>query len=503
MARINGNANVDDAPSLEHLFAIEADRIQRLAFTVGGLTVDLSKLPVPLSVLPELEAQAIAADLPAWRAKLAAGEIVNQSEGRAATHMALRDPANRAATQPMRELAERVRASDITRVIHIGIGGSSLGPALLVDALGDEGDGPEVRVVSNIDGVALTRALHGADPARTLIVAVSKTFTTLETMTNLLSALAWQEAAGIDDARSRIIAVTAAPNKAEAFGVQRQNILDFAESVGGRYSLWSAVGLPLAIRCGWSAFEALLDGAHLMDRHFMEAPFARNLPALLGAIDVWLANTRDVRTRGLFAYDERLKLLPLWLQQLEMESNGKCVTRDGESTTLRTSPIVWGGAGTDAQHAVFQLLHQGTHAEPIEFVAVAEPGHRLSPEHHRHLLANCFAQGAALMKGRSFEEALTKSGGDPVLARQKSFPGNRGSLTMLLDRLAPDRLGTLLALYEARVFAAAVLMRINPFDQWGVELGKEVANSIAAGGADEMDASTAMLMRAAGLDTAE
>lgn len=486
---------------LTALFA-DPGRVEALSLDACGLHFDFAKLAVDGGVVAALAAQAEASGLTERRARLFAGEIVNPSEHRAATHPHERGsgsgPALAVAAEgkaAMRALVERLRSDGTRHILHIGIGGSALGPALLVDALGHGGDGPQIEIVANIDGVALERATERCDPATTRIVVVSKTFTTQETMTNAASALDWLAAAGVAEPRSKVVAVTAAPDKARAWGAA--DILPFAETVGGRYSLWSAVGLPLALRCGWPAFEALLAGAAAMDAHFADAPFARNAPALAGAFDVWAASVLDQAARGVFAYDERLRLLPSFLQQLEMESNGKRVDRDGAPTDRRTAAVTWGGTGTDAQHAVFQLLHQGTLSGPVEFVAVKEPGHALGGDHHAQLLANCFAQGAALMKGRTFEEALAKSGGDPALAAAKTFPGNRPSATILLDRLDPHTLGSLLAFYEHRTFTAACLLGINPFDQWGVELGKEMANAMGQGGS--FDASTEALMRRAGL----
>jgi glucose-6-phosphate isomerase len=487
-------------PTLEEMFEEEPERIENMVTTVFGIRFDFSKLPITAVQLQALAALAIDSELAEWRRRLAGGQMVNPSEGRAATHMALRDPARRADQVSLLDLARRIREGalgPVGHLLHIGIGGSALGPQLLVDALGTGADGPMVHVAANIDGAALARAFAAADPVQTLLVAVSKTFTTQETLTNLRSALAWLEAAGVADPISRVVAVTAAPDKARAMGIA--HVLPFAETVGGRYSLWSAVGLPLAVRCGPAAFEALLDGAAAMDRHFVRAPFAVNAPVLAAMADVWQACFLRRPTRAIFAYDERLRLLPPYLQQLEMESNGKSVARDGTPLPFPTAPISWGGTGTDAQHAVFQLLHQGSHADPIEFVAVAEPGHSLDPIHHRLLLANCFAQGAALMLGRSDEQSLVEAKGDLALAQAKSFPGNRGSATILLDRLSPERLGALLAFYEARTFSAAVMMGLNPFDQWGVELGKQVANRLTEGDGSGFDPSTKALMQAAGL----
>lgn len=485
---------------IRSLFAAEPDRLARLTATACGLHLDLSRLALPLSGLDALLSAAAATDLPGWRARLFGGEVVNPSEGRAATHIAERgqgraaDVAIAAAAAAEGDaVAARLRAEGVTDIIHIGIGGSALGPALLVDALGRDGDGPRIHVVSNIDGEALARALAACNRAHTRLVVVSKTFTTAETMTNAETALAALGPA----ARRQSIAITARPDRAQAWGAG--TVLPFAESVGGRYSLWSAVGLPLAIRCGPAALVALRAGAAAMDAHFREAPLAANLPVLAGLADVWAAHGQGQATRGVFAYDERLRLLPAYLQQLEMESNGKGVTRDGDPLPGPSAAITWGGTGTDAQHAVFQLIHQGTAIGPIELVAVKTPGHGLPATHHRQLLANCFAQGAALLKGRSFDEALALSGGDAALARAKRFTGNRPSSTLLLDRLDAHSLGALIAFYEHRTFTAAVLLGINPFDQWGVELGKEMANALLAGDDLGFDPSTTALMALAGL----
>ncbi|GGE01534.1 glucose-6-phosphate isomerase [Polymorphobacter glacialis] len=486
-------------PSIAELFDADDGRLARLSRDVAGLHFDFSKLAVDGNILAALQALAVEADFSGWRQRLFAGEVVNASENRAATHIAERgtgsaaDNAAAAIGQAMvRDVATRVRGEDVSHVLHIGIGGSALGPALLLDALGRDGDGPVVHIVANIDGEALARAAAQCDPARTRIVIVSKTFSTTETLTNADSALAWLAAAGVADPRSRTISVTAAPERARAWGAG--DVLPFADTVGGRYSLWSAVGLPFALRCGPDAFAALHAGARAMDAHFRDSDAGQNAPLLAAMCDVWAARYQRQPVRAVFAYDERLRLLPAFLQQLEMESNGKSVTRAGAPVDGPTAAVTWGGTGTDAQHAVFQLLHQGTVVGPAEFVAVREPGHGLAATHHRQLLANCFAQGAALMRGRTLEQALALSGGDAALAAAKTFAGNRPSATILLDRLDPFSLGALLAFYEHRVFAAAVLMGINPFDQWGVELGKEMATAVMAGGAEGFDPSTADLM---------
>jgi glucose-6-phosphate isomerase len=343
-----------------------------------------------------------------------------------------------------------------------------------------------VRFLSNIDGAAFDDAVKTLDPATTLVVAASKTFTTLETLTNLDAARAWLGAGGVEDPDGRVIAVTAKPDAALDQGIDETRILQFAEGVGGRYSLWSSVGLTAALALGWNAFEELLEGAAEMDRHFRFAEPAANVPLIAAFADRLYAEQLGCQTRALFAYDERLRLVPFYLQQLEMESNGKSVTKDGKPVDYPTAPVTWGGTGTDAQHAVFQLLHQGTVLAPVEFVAVREAEDAQDPEHHRMLLLNAFAQGAALMRGRQSD--------DP----QRSYSGNRPSSTMLLNRLDARSLGALIAFYEHRTFANAVLLGINPFDQFGVELGKDIARQLSEGADEEsLDPSTRALIERA------
>ena len=358
----------------------------------------------------------------------------------------------------------------------------------MIDALGRDADRYDVRVLSNIDGEAFDEAVGGLDPASTLVVAVSKTFTTIETLTNLDAALEWLKEGGVDDPHGQLIAVTAAPEKAVEYGIDETRVLPFAEGVGGRYSLWSSVGLSIALALGWGAYEELLEGAAEMDRHIRLADDVDNVALTAAFADLLYAQLRGAETRAVFAYDERLRLLPDYLQQLEMESNGKSATADGKPLTRPSAPITWGGVGTDSQHAVFQLLHQGTHLIPVEFVAVIENDDSVDPRHHQLLLGNCFAQGAALMAGRKHEEPA------------RAYSGNRPSTTILLDRLDARGLGALLAFYEHRTFAYAVLVGINPFDQFGVELGKEMAKKLDDDAARvTLDPSTRALIERAGL----
>jgi glucose-6-phosphate isomerase len=485
--------------SLADLFAGEADRLPRLTLEEAGIRFDFAKTHLGSELVSAFELLAEERDLAGAREALFAGAVVNPSEGRAAEHMAERGqgaPESVARASAfhgrMRAMIDAIEAGafgEIRHILHIGIGGSALGPDFLIDALGRDTLRYDAAIVSNVDGTALEDAIADFDPQTTLVAVASKTFTTMETLLNTRSALAWLEQGGVADPYGRVIALTAAPERAIEFGVDETRILPFRDTVGGRYSLWSSIGFPAALALGWEQFEQILEGAAAMDRHFRLAPLHRNAPVLAAFVDRYYANIRGAQTRAVFAYDERLRLLPSYLQQLEMESNGKSVTLDGKPTGRATAPITWGGVGTDAQHAVFQLLHQGTHLVPVEFVAAVEPGHALDEDHHRQLLINCFAQGAALMAGKQTD--------DP----HRSYPGDRPSTTILVDRVDAATLGALIAFYEQRTFANAVLLGINPFDQFGVELGKEMARAMDGDGALAFDPSTeALIARALGDD---
>lgn len=487
-----------DTKTLRQLFESEPDRLSQLSWKTAGIYFDWSKTHLDRSVIGKFLDRAERAGFSAARDALFNGDIVNPSEGRPATHIAERgsgapgevDLAT-ARRQRMRALVDAIEAGafgPLTGILHIGIGGSLLGPALLVDALGRRASSLSVRFLSNIDGLAFDDAVAPLDPATTLVVVASKSFSTTETLLNMEAARAWLSAAGVADPDGRIIAVTAKPKAALQHGMDESRILQFGEGVGGRYSLWSSVGLTAALALGWDAFEALLEGAAEMDRHFRFAEPRENGPLIAAFADRLYVEDFHCQTRGVFAYDERLKLLPFYLQQLEMESNGKSVTKDGRPVEQPTAPVTWGGTGTDAQHAVFQLLHQGTVLVPVEFVAVAEGDDDQDPEHHRLLLLNAFAQASALMEGRKSD--------DP----QRSYSGNRPSATLLLDRLDARTLGALIAFYEHRTFANAVLLGINPFDQFGVDLGKEIARKLGDGADEnELDPSTRALIERAGV----
>ncbi|MDR6125612.1 glucose-6-phosphate isomerase [Sphingomonas sp. SORGH_AS802] len=482
---------------LVDLFAEDPDRLSRLSLDVAGIHFDWSKTHLTAEAIAAFEALAKAQDLAGKRDALFGGAVVNVTENRSVEHTAERGEGKaesvaiaRQSHQRMRALIDAIEAEafgPVRSILHVGIGGSALGPDLLVDALGREDSRYDVAIVSNVDGVALEDAFRRFDPATTLLVVASKTFTTTETMLNAQSALQWMIEAGVEDPYGKVIALTASPDKAVEWGVDETRILPFSESVGGRYSLWSTIGFPAAIALGWDRFEELLEGAAEMDRHFRLSALHENAPAIAAFADLYYTQVRGAETRAPFAYDQRLRLLPSYLQQLEMESNGKGVTVDGQPVGRPTAAITWGGVGTDAQHAVFQLLHQGTHLVPVEFLAVIEAGDSLAPDHHRQLLLNAFAQGAALMKGKQVD--------DPA----RSYSGDRPSSTLLLDDLDARTLGALIAFYEHRVFVNGVLLGINSFDQFGVELGKEMAKAADKGGQD-FDPSTTDLIRRAGLE---
>jgi glucose-6-phosphate isomerase len=469
-------------------------RLQALVRNVADIRFDFAKTHLDEAAIEILNGLATAQGFADRRKTLFSGGIANPTENRAAEHSAERGEGApesvhvaQALHQRMRMMVDAIEAGavgEIRHLLHIGIGGSALGPDLLIDALGRHSDRYDVAVVSNVDGAALEEAFAKFDPAYTLVAVASKTFTTTETLLNANSALQRLDEAGVDDPVGRFIALTANPEGAMEWGIDETRILPFSETVGGRYSLWSSIGFPAALALGWDAFADLLEGAAEVDRHFRLADGADNICLLAAFADQIYANRLDCQTRAVFAYDERLRLLPSYLQQLEMESNGKSVTLEGKPLAQQSAPITWGGVGTDAQHAVFQLLHQGTHLTPVEFVVAREPDHLLDDAHHETLVANCIAQGAALMAGRASDDGA------------RAYPGNRPSTTILLDQVTPRSLGALIAFYEHRVFANAVLLGINPFDQFGVELGKEMAKGLAEGTID-FDPATQALMQAA------
>ena len=471
------------------VLSADAERGRRLRLRVGPVYADFSRQLVDTAALDTLLALADQAELERFRRALADGEPLNSTEGRPALHHSLRaraedvrDGTLRSAQIAAADASERVQvwvrrlldegfgdSRPVRDVINVGIGGSDLGPRLLDAAIADPLHGPRLHFVSSIDAHRAAELIAALDPATTLVVLVSKSFGTEETLLNGRLLIDWLEATlGAAAMQRRLFAVTANVRAAQDFGVDAERCLPIWEWVGGRYSLWSAVGFSFALAHGVDAFRRLLDGAREMDQHFFSAPLAHNLPVLRGLIEHWNRAALEFRSRCVVPYDVRLTHLPAYLQQLEMESNGKSVRHDGAPVDVPTAPIVWGGVGTDAQHAFFQALHQGTQVVPVEFIGVIRPAHH-HDAHHRVLLANLLAQSAALAYGHD-----TRDSDDP-LAAHKHHGGNRPSTVVLLDALTPEALGALLAMYEHSVFVEACLVGINPFDQWGVELGKRIA----------------------------
>ena len=508
------------------LFDAEPERLARLSVSAAGLDLDLSKQPWSLADLGICLDLARASGVEAARDRQFAGEVMNRSEGRAALHMALRAPTGsdfRAEGEPvsaevdvmrarMASFAGEIRSGarkgatgrSFRTVVHIGIGGSDFGPRLVWEALRPVEPQIDLRFVANVDPAELSFALAGLDPAETLVVVVSKTFTTQETMTNAEAARAWLRTALGQGADTHLVAVSAAPQATKAFGVPTDQVFGFRDWVGGRYSVWSAVGLSCVIGLGAAAFEGLLAGAAAMDDHFRTMPLATNAPVLLALAHVFNANGMGRRVRAVVPYAQRLRLLANFLQQLEMESNGKRVDAAGRPAAHATATAVFGDAGTNVQHAFLQLMHQGTDVIPADIIAVREAAEG-DPAAQRILLANAVAQAEALMVGRAESEVRAElaakglsAGEIDVLAPQRTFPGDRPSAFILMDRLTPERLGALLALYEHKTFVEGVLWGINSFDQWGVELGKSLAarvlSELEGGPAGAHDPSTANLV---------
>jgi glucose-6-phosphate isomerase len=499
---------------LREAFARDPGRFAAFSLQAPEVFADLSKNLIDLATRRFLVELAGECGLEARRDAMFAGERINSTEGRAVLHVALRAPRGHGpfsddvhgVLDRMLALAERVRDtanSGITDVVNIGIGGSDLGPAMVVPALDAYAHrGLRLHFVSNVDGHDIVPVLRGLDPQRTLFIIASKTFTTQETMANAQVARAWFLAQGGTDIARHFVAATTHVAAAAAFGITET--FGFWDWVGGRYSLWSAIGLPIAIAVGAEQFRALLAGAHAMDRHFATAPLESNLPVQLGLLDVWYRNFHGFTSRSVAPYHQGLKRLPAYLQQLEMESNGKGVDADGRTLPFGTSPVVWGEPGTNGQHAYFQMLHQGTDVIPVEFILVKTPAHG-EADLHAKLLANGLAQSQALMLGKTAEAALAEKAptaapdADPaMIARHRSFPGNRPSTSFVLDALTPRSLGALIAMYEHRVFTSAAIWGINAFDQWGVELGKAMAGGLlprlGSGDTTGLDASTAGLL---------
>jgi glucose-6-phosphate isomerase len=490
------------------LFAADPRRFETFSARLDDLVYDYSKNRLTKATLGHLLDLARASGVERWRDALFAGEKVNATEGRAALHMALRNfsgkpvlvdgadvmPAVLAEREKVAAFAQKVRDGDIcgargdsfSDIVNIGIGGSDLGPAMAARALTPFGR-PELKThfVSNVDGADIADVLGGLDPARTLIIVSSKTFTTQETMTNAASARAWVASAlGEAAVGDHFAAVSTRLDKVAEFGVKPDRVFGFWDWVGGRYSLWSSIGLSLTIAIGPENFEEFLRGGFDVDEHFQRAPLSHNIPVLMALIGVWHRNVWGFSAQAVIPYDQRLARFPAYLQQLDMESNGKSVRRDGTPTPHATGPIVFGEPGTNSQHAFFQLLHQGTEVVPVDFLVAAQPTDA-DPHHHTLLFANCLAQSEAFLRGRSEWEVrqILKAQGlseakIDELAPHKVFSGDRPSSTLLYRALTPRALGRIVALYEHKVFVQSVIWDINPFDQWGVELGKELCGRL-------------------------
>jgi glucose-6-phosphate isomerase len=501
--------------SLKELFAADPGRVQQFTVNACGIRFDFSKTHLTSEVMDELESVLISRNALAKVNDLFAGACVNGTEGRSALHTAWRPgfvperdasgesiaPVIRAANEKMQALVERWRQSDADTIIHIGIGGSALGPELGLRALEPvSGKRFDVRLLANVDGEAFVRATAGVDPRRVRVVVASKSWTTQETAHNAARVRDWLIAGGVENPGAVMAAVTQKIDAAKAWGIPEDAVLPNPAWVGGRYALWSPIGLPVALQCGWDVFQELRAGAAAMDRHFRDTPVKAN-PVWMAAWAGYLyAEKAASRSRALFCYDERLRLLPSHLSQVELESLGKSVDVDGVKLA-HTCPALWGGTGTDAQHAVFQYLHQGTDLVPLDFIAVQHPNHN-DPEAHRLLLGNCFAQGAALMQGRDADETLAALKASGVAASEHArllphqmFTGNRPSTMILLERFSAHSLGALIAFYEHRTFAQSLLWNTNPFDQFGVELGKVLTAQVLADNAAGLDASTQALAR--------
>ena len=468
-----------------------AGRFENFSVSQGAMLLDYSKTSIDGAARDLLLRLAVEAGVETRRDAMFAGEHINVTENRAVLHTALRDrseqpikPEVLESLDQMAVFAVKIRDSHFTDVVNIGIGGSDLGPAMATLALAPYHDGPKVHFVSNIDGAHIADTLTNLDPAHTLVIVASKTFTTIETMTNAATARDWLA----DHASTNMAGVSTALDKTEAFGIPAERVFGFADWVGGRYSLWGPIGLPIMLAIGAERFGEFLDGAYAMDQHFQSAPLAENMPVMLALTGIWHRNICDYATRAVLPYDQRLIRLPAYLQQLDMESNGKGVGLDGKPLTKPSGPIVWGEPGTNGQHAFYQLLHQGTNVIPSEFLIAAE-GHEPNLKHQHNLLkANCIAQSEALMKGRDHAEP------------HRQFPGNRPSVTITYPKLTPFVLGQIIALYEHRVFVEGVIWGLNSFDQWGVELGKEMATAllplIEGADASDKDGSTIGLLKA-------
>lgn len=495
--------------SIKNLFQQDSQRFSKFSIELSSLLLDFSKNLIPEATKASLLSLAQEAGVAEWREKMFSGQHINATEDRAVMHVALRDrsdkpimvdgedvrPAVQAELERMRALSTKVRSGEwkgytgktITDVVSIGIGGSNLGPLMVTEALAAYSDGTlKMHYVSNIDGVQIAQVLAGLNPETTLFVISSKTFTTQETMTNARSAEAWFMAAAGDKAAiaKHFVAVSTNRKLVTAFGIAEENIFDMWDWVGGRFSLWSAIGLPIVLSLGYEQFVELLEGAYEMDLHFQQAPLAENAPVMLALVGIWNRNFLGYPAHALLPYDQCLHRFPAYMQQAEMESNGKSVNWAGEPLTYGSVPLVWGEVGINGQHAFYQMLHQGTDIIPADFIGSVKPNIAVEG-HHDALMANFFAQTQALMAGIDADQVraeLTKKGMSPErieeIVAHKVHPGNRPTNTILLQTVSAKSLGSLIALYEHKIFVQGIIWRIHSFDQWGVELGKVLAAGI-------------------------
>lgn len=513
---------------LRELFQQDPGRFDRYSLEAAGLFLDYSKNRITDETMARLRQLADEVDLSGWIERMYSGERINNTENRSVLHVALRNmgpnpvmvegadvmPAVRDVLMKMSQFAEQVRSGDwlghtgktITDVVNIGIGGSNLGPLMVTEALGPYRL-PHLRshFVSNVDGTHIAETLRDLNPETTLFIIASKTFTTQETMANAAAARAWLvDVSGDESAVARhFVAVSTNADTVRGFGIDVANMFEFWDWVGGRYSVWSAIGLSVMLAIGPTGFQDFLAGAHAMDEHFRTAPFETNMPVILALLGIWYGNFFDACSHAVLPYDQYLRHLPAYLQQLDMESNGKSVTREGAPVDYATGQIVWGTAGTDGQHAYYQLIHQGTRLIPADFIAPIQT-HNAVGDLHDKLLSNFLAQPEALMRGKTADEVAAELPVDisgecrELLIAQKTFEGNHPTNTLLLEKVTPTTMGALLALYEHKVFVQGVVWQLNSFDQWGVELGKQLAGGIlkdlSGSGGGSHDSSTAGLI---------
>ncbi|MCG7876749.1 MAG: glucose-6-phosphate isomerase [Candidatus Thiodiazotropha taylori] len=505
---------------MRDLFQQGPERAEQMSIRQCGIMLDYSKNRINARSMNLLLELAQAVDVDGWRRRMFSGERLNITENRAVLHVALRNRSNQpiwfdgedvmpsvnAVLQRMEAFSESVRCGDwkgytgkpISDVVNIGIGGSNLGPLMVCEALKPY-QKPDLRMhfVSNVDGTHIVDTVSALDPETTLFIIASKTFTTQETLTNAVTARKWLLDELHDEAAvaRHFVAVSTNAEAVSRFGIDTANMFEFWDWVGGRYSLWSAIGLPIAIAIGMRDFFELLEGAHEMDQHFLHADLSENMPVIMALLGIWYIDFAKTRTHAILPYDQYLRYLPDYLQQADMESNGKRVTRFGRPVDYLTGPVVWGTAGTDGQHAYYQLIHQGTQLIPCDFI-IPVNSHNETGDHHEKLFANCLAQTEALLRGKTRTEAreeMEQAGLEPEqivdLLPHRIFPGNRPSNTLLVDKITPSRLGSLIALYEHKIFIQGVIWRINSFDQWGVELGKQLAGVILPELSDEQQPS--------------